>query len=175
MLEGRALVITAGGSISRASSLGDDFFLYTADIFEAREDLRLISGGPARVDDGLSVLESRILVLLYGDGSGGHRGNPSGICTDKFPPKGYGPATPLEGAAIEKGDIFALLVYATGRPDLPGDHAATGARVEYTTDSGQFFQTSEGSDLILSVRRTPAEFPSKYPPCFAQPSPWFGT
>lgn len=164
-----------GGVRLTFGTAGEVVFLYTADMFRATDDLTLRNARPNALPPGVELLESRI-VFHHSPTRVQIDGNPGGICTDRYPPRGYGMTEPVANARIQKGEVFSLLFFIRADSAQPGERRTKGARVTYTSDDALFAQQTDNSEVVMHVRSSLDELPAgtDYQRCVVQPDDgWF--
>jgi hypothetical protein len=123
-----------GGSVLRAR--GNAYVLYMTlaspshvggyglRSFVAGTDLTLESVVPARLPPGVTLLATRVSWLRSADGGRVVHGYPGALCTDRWPPAGYGPTEEVAGTAVHAKDIVAFTLFlrapGVGRFDVDG-------------------------------------------------------
>ena len=132
---------------------------YSAQKAEALDDVTLVSARPLELDEGLELVDARVVInrdSATGMGQGAHLGT----CTNVWPPAGYGNAYRLAEFALRRGDQVTVRLYVRPARGMEGRAHAKGLEVVYRDSSGQLrVQTAEpgtSGNLAVDVHPDPA-------------------
>lgn len=132
-------------TLPRAGIVG----IYGARTFTVDRPTTLLEAVPAVVPTGVTLLDARLSYLKSAGGARTVNGYPGGICTDVWPPAGYGPTTPVAGASLEPGDVIALTFYL--RAERTGRFDVQGYAIGYRDEDGDEGSLRRPDDGVVEV------------------------
>ena len=121
--------------------------LYNADIVRATEPVELVSVRPQSIPPGMDYLTARAEFLRRSGPGPTTEKLPGNLCTDTWPPDGYGTSEAIKGLRLQRGDRLAIHFYlrTDGKPS-----ETRGLVITYRTEDGdELQQTLEGVTLSI--------------------------
>ena len=168
VLFGTALVGESSGHRVFGGNTPGVVDLVTSEVFVAREAVTLTDASPQVIDEGLELVAARVVFLRRSEGT--HRalkgGTPLFICTNRWPPAGWGPSYPVPQLEIHAGDRFAVLFYLRPR-SAEGSWSSSGVRVIYEAGSQRYYQETQAVEVDIDRARTRRDLPRGVPVCDA--------